>query len=93
MFRKVLVANPGLPNPMQDASQIVPGRRTKGGNEQGAITLANGFANHGETARLVRDTRGRVREAWIGGTRLVSEARAVRELAARYGGAATPTTR
>lgn len=93
MGGKVLVANPGLPNPMQDASQIVPGRRAKDGSDHGTVTLASGFANHGESARLLRDTRGRVREAWIGGTRLIGETRAARELATRYGDAATPTTR
>lgn len=82
---KVLVANPNLPNPMMDASQVVPDARRRNGVDSGQITLAGGFANHGETARIERDARGRVVEAWVGGTRLVSEAKAAQELAKRYG--------
>jgi D-alanyl-D-alanine carboxypeptidase len=85
---KVLVANPSLPNPMMDASQIEPDARRRGATDSGRITLAGGFANHGETARIERDARGRVVEAWLGGTRLVSEAKAVKELSARYTGKA-----
>lgn len=82
---KVLVANPALPHPMMDASQIVPGRRRAGGGPlTGEVTLAGGFAQHGEPARIELDARGRARQAWIGGMRLVSEARAAKELAARY---------
>ncbi|WP_374562542.1 serine hydrolase domain-containing protein [Ideonella sp.] len=81
---KVLIANPNLPNPMQDASQVVPDARRQGGTDSGLITLAGGFANHGERARIERDARDRVTQAWVGGTRLVSEAKAAKELAARY---------
>lgn len=81
---KVLIANPALPNPMMDASQIVPGRRRAGGPLTGEITLAGGFAQHGEPARIGLDAGGRARQAWIGGTRLVTETRAAKELAARY---------
>jgi D-alanyl-D-alanine carboxypeptidase len=83
---KVLVANPALPNPVMDASQIVPGRR-RSGTLTGEITLAGGFAQHGEPARIELDGRGRAKEAWIGGIRLLSEARASRELAGRYAAA------
>lgn len=82
---KVLVANPALPNPMMDAWQIVPGRKRHGALT-GQVALAGGFAQHGEPARIALDARGRATEAWIGGTRLVSEARAARELASRYAG-------
>ena len=81
MAAKVLVANPALPNPTQDASEIVPD------GENGRIALAGGFASHGEPARLVHDARGRVTTVWLGGTRLCSEAKAMKELKQRYGGA------
>ncbi|MFO1340530.1 MAG: serine hydrolase domain-containing protein [Burkholderiaceae bacterium] len=87
MADKVLLANPGLPNPVMDAPQIVPGphvKTSKDGTEQGSITLAGGFANHGESARIERDARGRVKAVWVGGTRLVGEGQAARELARRY---------
>lgn len=82
---KVLVANPSLPNPMMDASQVEPDARRRQGVDSGTITLAGGFANHGETARIERDARGRVVQAWVGGTRLVTEAKAIKEMTARYG--------
>lgn len=85
MGDKVLVANPSLPNPMMDASQIVPApRKGRDGTLNGRIELSGGFGHHGEAARIEHDARGRAKEAWIGGTRLVSEARARKELAARY---------
>lgn len=80
---KVLVANPALPNPLLDASEITP----EGTAGAGRITLAGGFASHGEPARLQLDARGRARAVWLGGTKLQSEAQAAKELQARYGGA------
>lgn len=86
MDGKVLVANPALPNPVMDASQIEPLGRDRHGVERGRIALAGGFANHGELARIERDARDRVAAAWLGGTRLLPEARAAKDLAARYSG-------
>jgi len=80
---KVLVANPALPNPLLDASEITPARSAGAGS----ITLAGGFASHGEPARLQLDARGRAKALWLGGTRLQSEAQAAKELQARYGSA------
>jgi hypothetical protein len=73
MGAKVLVATPALFNPFMDAAQIKNGR----------IALANGYASHGEPARLVRE-RGAVVEAWLGGTRYLREASVAREMQARY---------
>jgi len=84
MDGKVLVANPALPNPVMDASQIVPDGRDRGGIDRGRIALASGFMNHGELARVERDGRGRAKTLWLGGTRLLAEAAAVKELSARY---------
>ena len=86
MDGKVLVANPALPNPVMDASQIEPLGKDRHGVERGCIALAGGYANHGELARIERDARGRATQAWLGGTRLLPEARAAKELAARYDG-------
>jgi D-alanyl-D-alanine carboxypeptidase len=84
MSDRVLVANPALPNPLQDATQLTPQGRDRQGSDRGEITLAGGFASFGEGARIERDVRGRPLQAWLGGTRLLSEARAARELARRY---------
>jgi D-alanyl-D-alanine carboxypeptidase len=86
---KVLVANPAMPNPVMDASRVEVGPRgragAEGGTDPGRIVLANGFASHGEPARLVRDARGRARELWLGGSRLLPQGRVAQELEARYG--------
>lgn len=92
MGDKVLVANPNLPNPMMDASQIMPAaRKGRDGALNGQIVLSSGFGHHGEAARVEHDARGRAKEAWIGGTRLVSEGRVRQELAARYAAAPAST--
>jgi len=79
MGAKVLVASPALLNPFADASEIkVIGR------DDGRVALANGYAGHGEPARLVRNRRGRVTEFRLGGGRLLSEARVAKEIEARY---------
>ena len=59
---RVLVANPTLANPFQDASEITPE-----GPSRGRITLAGGFANHGEPAHLRRGTAARGPELLLGG--------------------------
>ena len=82
MGNKVLVANPGLLNPLLDATQITP----KGTAGEGRITLAGGFGSHGEPARITLDTKGRAKAFWLGGTRLQTEAQAAKELRARYAG-------
>jgi D-alanyl-D-alanine carboxypeptidase len=81
---RVFVANPLLSNPLLDAPQL----ETLGEDARtlrGRIALAGGFGSHGEPARLERDARGRATALWLGGTRLQTEARAVRELTRRYG--------
>jgi D-alanyl-D-alanine carboxypeptidase len=80
---KVLVANPGLPNPMLDAMVIEP----KGGGRsaEGRITLAAGFASHGEPARLEHDARGRATAFWLGGMKLLPQAALAKELEKKYG--------
>jgi hypothetical protein len=66
-------------NPFMDAAELaVTGR------DRGRIALANGFASHGEPARLVRGGRRRATELWLGGNKLLPEANVAREMAARY---------
>lgn len=83
---KVLVANPALTNPLQDAPEIAELRRDRDGVEHGRIVLANGYASHGEPAWLQRDARGRPLHLQLAGSRLTPEAAAAKELQARYGG-------
>ena len=89
MAGKVLVANPALANPLQDATQIEPDADPDADSGaiaaalHGRITLAGGFASHGEAARMERDARGRAQALWLGGTRLQSEAQTRRELQRR----------
>jgi D-alanyl-D-alanine carboxypeptidase len=72
---RVLLANPGLANPVLDASEI---EVTRG--DQGRVTLGGGFANHGEPVRIERDARGRSLRLWHGGVRLETEAAVRRRL-------------
>ncbi|HEV2365798.1 MAG TPA: serine hydrolase domain-containing protein [Caulobacteraceae bacterium] len=76
---KVLLATPALPNPFASPSEIA-----LTGEDEGVIEKAQGFANHGERVRRVRDEEGRVSEIWIAGTKFVSEADAISEVRARY---------
>lgn len=85
MGGKVLVSNPSLANPVQDASEITPEGRRRNGTLHGRITLANGYGSHGEAAALEHDTRGRPAVFQLGGTRLLPEAAAAKELVKRYG--------
>jgi len=77
--QKVLVASPGLTNPFMDASELSVADR-----DRGRIALANGYGSHGESVRRLRDRAGKVKELWLGGTRLAPEAEIVEELEARY---------
>jgi CubicO group peptidase (beta-lactamase class C family) len=80
MGNKVLVGMPGMGHPFLDTSEIeVTGR------DSGRISLANGYASHGETVRRVRNAAGRVTEVWIGGGRGVSRGRITAELTRRFG--------
>jgi D-alanyl-D-alanine carboxypeptidase len=73
---RVLLANAGLANPVQDASEI-----EITATDRGHVALGGGFANHGEPVRIERDARGRIRRVWHGGMPLVCEAEAAKALA------------
>jgi len=79
MGRKVLVATPAFFNPLMDASELAIS-----GRDSGRIALASGTASHGERVRRLRDGRGRVKEVWLAGGRLLPEAQVARELGRRY---------
>ena len=85
MGDRVVVATPGLPNPLMDATEIeITGANT------GRIALAGGYASHGEPVRCVRARSGRMLELWLGATKFLPAARMAREMKGRYG---TRTTR
>ena len=85
MRDKVLVAHPLLANPVLDASEIEVLGPRRAGVAQGRVALAGGFANHGEPVRLLFDARGRAREFWFSGSKLLPQAKVERELSDRYG--------
>lgn len=81
---KVLVANPSLANPLLDASEITLARSSRDGTGRGHISLAGGYASHGEPVRMLRNSLGVATELWLGGSQLVPESQAAREVARRY---------
>jgi D-alanyl-D-alanine carboxypeptidase len=80
----VRLANPGLTNPLLDATEIEVLRRSRDGTERGQVALAHGYGHHGEATRLDRDARGRTTAFWLGGNQMLPEARVSQELARRY---------
>ncbi len=79
MGEKVLTASPFMFNPFMDAGEIVVT-----GRDSGKIVLANGYANHGESVRRLRNASGRVSAVWLSGSQMLSEARIVAEMEKRY---------
>ncbi|MCL2428225.1 MAG: beta-lactamase family protein [Alphaproteobacteria bacterium] len=77
---RVVLANPHLFNPFQDAPEIAVTR-----GDTGRVALAGGYSSHGETVRRERDSRGAVRAVWFGGSMLQREAATVREIERQYG--------
>jgi D-alanyl-D-alanine carboxypeptidase len=73
--QRVLLANPALPNPMADASEI-----ELQGKDRGRVVLASGFGFRDEPARVERDAKGRAKALWLGGMRLTPAADVVRSL-------------
>ena len=75
MGDRILISDPGLQVPFRDVSEI-----TLTARDHGIITTAPGAGNFGEKARLVRETNGPPREAWLGGTKLSSRSKITSEL-------------
>lgn len=84
MGDKVVAGMPGMINPFMDTSEI-----TLTGRDTGRITLANGFASHGEIVRRVRSKSGKPTELWWSGSKMLPEAKVIAELEKRYGAAPT----
>jgi hypothetical protein len=80
MDNKVLVANPGLINPLADAAELAITSRTAG-----RIALAPGFGSHGEPVGCVRTKSGKITALKIAGTTFLSADKVGREMEARYG--------
>lgn len=66
---RVLLATPGLANPVIDASEV-----EVEAPDRGRVVLGGGFMQHGEPVRLERDARGRIVRLWHGGMLLQPEA-------------------
>jgi CubicO group peptidase (beta-lactamase class C family) len=77
---RVVMASPGLWDPLMDASEI-----EVTGTDSGRIAMAPGFGSQGEPIRLLRDAAGRVEAVELGGMRMVDEAALTAELRTRYG--------
>lgn len=61
MGDRVLVSRPSLATPFYGATEL----KVRG--DSGQITQADGYATFGESARIVRDNRGRATALWLGG--------------------------
>ncbi len=76
---KVLLAAPGLANPVLKVAEI-----TVSGPDDGRITEAGGFGAFGEPVRLIRGDDGEVAAVQVAGTLMVREADLAAELTGRY---------
>ena len=79
MGQRVAIADPALANPFADAGEIAVN-----GRDRGRISLAHGYASHGEDVRRGVGARGNRSELWLGGVRLLPEARLSAEMKRRY---------
>lgn len=75
---RVMLAAPGLANPVLDASEV-----DVEAPDRGRVVQGGGFAQHGEPVRLERDARGRIVRLWQGGMLLQPEAPTRRALLKR----------
>ncbi len=76
---KVLLATPGLANPLLKVPEV-----TVSGPDEGRISQASGFASFGEPVRLIRGEDGGVTGVQLAGTLMVREADLAAELTGRY---------
>jgi CubicO group peptidase (beta-lactamase class C family) len=79
MGNHVIVANPHALNPFMDTTEIeVTGRDT------GRISLAAGYASHGQAVRRTRNKAGSVTDIWLAGGNLKPEKTLAAEMERRY---------
>ena len=77
---RVVVANPLAINPFMAATEIeITGRDT------GRVSLASGYASHGEDVRRIRNKAGIVTDVWLGGADMKREKSLTAEMERRYG--------
>jgi hypothetical protein len=74
-----MVANPHLLNPFMDATEI-----EVAGRDLGRISLATGYASHGQAVRRTRNKAGTVTDIWLAGGNLKPEKALAAELERRY---------
>lgn len=77
--QKVLVAVPGLTNPVAKATEL-----TVNGGDTATISQAGAFASYGEPAKLIRGVDGKVAGVMLAGGSLIGEAALAAELTAKY---------
>lgn len=90
--RKVLIAWPGVMNPLVDAVELeVDVEQDRSGDkpagtvgDHAKITKAAGYGSFGEEARLVRNDEGKVVELWLGSSKNLPEKDAIEDAKARY---------
>lgn len=76
---RVVVANPNFVNPFMAATEIeVTGR------DVGRVSLASGYASHGEAVRRTRNKAGTVTDVWLAGAELKPEKNLAAEMERRY---------
>jgi CubicO group peptidase (beta-lactamase class C family) len=75
----VMVANPHLLNPFMDATEI-----EVAGRDIGRISLATGYASHGQAVRRTRNKAGTVTDIWLAGGNPKPEKALAAELERRY---------
>jgi CubicO group peptidase (beta-lactamase class C family) len=80
MGEKVLIANPALANPFEDAGEI-----SLAGRDRGCVALSSGFGSEGEEVHLLRDARGKPVKLRLGGGEGEREAKLAAEMEKRYG--------
>lgn len=79
MGNVVLVGNPHSFNPFLDTTEIeITGR------DKGRISLAAGYASHGEAVRRIRNKAGKVSEVWFAGGKGRSEKAVAAEMGRKY---------
>jgi CubicO group peptidase (beta-lactamase class C family) len=76
----VIVTNPHAFNPFMDATEIVVT-----GRDTGRISLAGGYASHGQAVRRTRNKAGTVTDIWLAGGNLKPEKTLAVEMERRYG--------
>ena len=76
----VIVANPHAFNPFMDTMEIEVTNR-----DTGRISLASGYASHGQAVRRTRNKAGTVTDIWLAGGNLKPEKILAAEMERRYG--------